>query len=108
MVQFAGPRSKKPTRQITKSHEPWRRFSLQSRIPKSVTFSSFQLVSALILDASKGVVDILIRRPRANKQNKLGDRIAMSVTHDGDQVLQELPVVVQIEFLLANLLAALR
>lgn len=32
----------------------------------------------------------------------------MSVTHDGDQIFQELPVVVQVEFLLVDLLAALR
>lgn len=73
-----------------------------------MAFSSVQLCSALILDASKGVVNLLVRRPGANKRNKMSDRIAMSLTHDGDQIFQELPVVVQVEFLLVDLLAALR
>lgn len=53
-------------------------------------------------------MDLLVRRPRANKQDELSNSIAMSVAHDGDQVFQELAVVVQVEFLLVDLLAALR
>lgn len=53
-------------------------------------------------------MDLLVRRPRANERDQPSDRIAISIAHDDEQVFQELPVVVQVELLLADMLAALR
>lgn len=52
-------------------------------------------------------MDLPVRRPGANEQDELSDGIVMSITHDGDQIFQELPIVVQVKFLLAHLLADL-
>jgi hypothetical protein len=65
-------------------------------------------ISAPVLDALKGGMDLPVRRPGANERDELSDGIAMSIAHDGDQIFEELPIVVQVEFLLADLLAALR
>ena len=64
--------------------------------------------SAPILGALKGGMDLPVRRPGANERDEPSDGIAMSIAHDGEQFIQELPIVVQVEFLLADLLAALR
>jgi hypothetical protein len=53
-------------------------------------------------------MDLPVRRPGANEQDELSDGIAMSIAHDGEQFFQELPIVVQVEFLLVDLLAAVR
>lgn len=64
--------------------------------------------SAPILDGLKREVDLLLRGTRTNESDEMSNGIAVSVAHHGDQVFQELPVIVQVDLLLDNLLASLR
>lgn len=100
VTQFSS-RSKKPKKD-KQSPKPQTTAHVRSHWSSKVRRSN------LILDALKGEADVLLRRPGANKRDKPSDSIAMSVAHDSDQVFQELSVVVQLDFLLGDLLAAPR